>query len=192
MRHMQLLFTMVILILCFSMPAAAHKVSVFAWVEGETVHTESKFSGGKKVKDGKIEVFDHLNQKVLEGVTDGQGYFAFPVPKSAKTLKVVLTAGMGHSNHWLVTAQELGYENTDQSAQAAEQPKPSNEKNITDYDAIEKIVERAVEKKLAPIRAQLAEQAWGLRDIVSGIGYILGLMGLASYMHHRKTHSNKD
>jgi nickel transport protein len=47
-------------------------------------------------------------------------------------------------------------------------------------------VESAVEKKLAPIKAQLAEQAWGLRDIMAGIGYILGLVGLASYLHHRK------
>jgi nickel transport protein len=110
MRQTQRIFSMAILILSVSMPAAAHKVSVFAWVEGETVHTESKFSGGKKVKNGKIEVFDHRDQKVLDGVTDGQGYFAFPVHKDAHTLKVVLTAGMGHSNHWLITAQELGYD----------------------------------------------------------------------------------
>jgi hypothetical protein len=47
-------------------------------------------------------------------------------------------------------------------------------------------VARVVEKELAPLKAQLAEQAWGLRDIVAGIGYILGLMGLASYVHYRK------
>lgn len=191
MRQTQLIISMVILILCVSLPAAAHKVSVFAWVEGETVHTESKFSGGKKVKDGKIEVFDHRDQKVLDGVTDAHGYFAFPVNRSAKTLKVVLTAGMGHSNHWKITAQELGYEETDPPVQAAPPPQASNEKILTDCDAIEKIVERAVEKKLAPIKAQLAEQAWGLRDLVAGIGYILGLMGLASYMHHRKRVNTK-
>ena len=190
MRYMHVILNVAIILICFSMPAHAHKVSVFAWVEDKTVHTQSKFSGGKKVKDGKIEVFDHLNKKVLDGVTDAQGYFAFPVNRSAKTLKVVLTAGMGHSNHWLVTAQELGYEESDQSVQAAVQPRASNKSNLTDYDAMEKIVERAVEKKLAPIKAQLAEQAWGLRDIVAGIGYILGLMGLASYMHHRKTENN--
>lgn len=191
MQRKQLIFSIVILIVCVSTPAAAHKVSVFAWVEGETVHTESKFSGGKKVKDGKIQVFNHRNQLVLDGITDGQGYFAFPVDKKAQTLKVVLTAGMGHSNHWLVTAQELGYDKTDQPAQTTERPQPPNEKNLTDCDAIGKIVESAVEKKLAPIKAQLAEQAWGMRDIVAGIGYILGLMGLASYLHHRKTQSNK-
>jgi nickel transport protein len=47
-------------------------------------------------------------------------------------------------------------------------------------------VERALERKLAPIRSQLAEQRWTFRDILAGLGYILGLMGLASYIHYRK------
>jgi len=38
--------------------ASAHKVMIFAWVEGDTVHTESKFSDGKKVKKGDVIVYD--------------------------------------------------------------------------------------------------------------------------------------
>lgn len=186
MRYMRYLITLAVLILGLSMPADAHKVSVFAWVEGKTVHTESKFSGGKKVKDGKIEVFDHLNQTVVEGVTDGRGYFTFPLPNDARTLKVVLTAGMGHSNHWLITAQELGNDSAEPATPAVMPTPVSDVQRFPDNQVLEQIVERAVEKKLAPLKAQLAEQAWGMRDIVAGIGYILGLMGLASYMHHRK------
>lgn len=168
-------------------PAHAHKVTVFGWVEGETIHTQSKFSGGKMVKAGKIEVFDQLDRKVLEGITDDQGEFSFSRPQDATTLKIVLTAGMGHSNHWLIAARELG------SEQRAPAPVPA-ESQLTDaahahFDpqTIESIVERAIEKNLAPIKAQIANQAWGFRDIVAGIGYILGLMGLASYVQHRKT-----
>jgi nickel transport protein len=167
-------------------PVHAHKVTIFAWVEGETVHSESKFSGGKKVKAGKIEVFDHLNRKVLEGTTDDQGYFAFPLPKEAQTLKIVLTAGMGHGNYWEITAQELGRQNPEPSGQPAQAPPTQDQRIQLDAQALEQIVARVVEKELAPLKAQLAEQAWGLRDIVAGIGYILGLMGLASYVHYRK------
>jgi nickel transport protein len=181
--------------LLIPVPVHAHKVTVFAWVEGETVHTESKFSGGKKVKAGKIEVFDHLSRKVLEGKTDDQGYFAFPLPKDAQTLKIVLTAGMGHGNYWQITGQELGRQNPEPSGQPSGQPpkaSPSQDKRTQlDVKALEQIVARVVEKELAPLKAQLAAQAWGLRDIVSGIGYILGLMGLASYVHYRKTKTAK-
>lgn len=191
MKH---ILTVSMALLLFSATAHAHKVNVFAWVEGGTVHTESKFSGGKKVKEGKIEVYNHLNQKVLEGATDDQGYFAFAIPKDARTLKVVLTAGMGHSNYWQITAEELGYEKNDQPAVSAKPtPAPaSNAQLQLDKNALKQIVEHAVEKKLAPLRAQMAEQAWGFRDIVAGIGYILGLMGLASYIHHRKSQNKKD
>lgn len=180
-----LLFTLVISVLLYN-PAMAHKVTVFAWVEGDTVHTECKFSGGRKVKSGKIEVYDHNNQKVVHGTTDDKGYFAFPVPQAAKQLKVVLIAGTGHSNSWQITGEELGRKAAAPEEHTAHPDGESIHQTQMDPKTLERIVERAVEKKLAPIRAQLAEQAWGLRDIVSGLGYILGLMGLASYIHYRK------
>ena len=61
--------------------AHAHRVTIFAWVEGDIVHTESKFSGGKKVKHSPVEVYDNLGNKILEGKTDGDGKFSFKVPK---------------------------------------------------------------------------------------------------------------
>ena len=41
-----LLLTTIILI-GSNINALAHKITVFGWVEGDTVFTESKFSGGK-------------------------------------------------------------------------------------------------------------------------------------------------
>ena len=166
----------------------AHKVIVFAWVEEGTVYTESKFSGGKRVKGGKIEAFDHTGQRVVEGITDEDGRFDFNLPRGARHLKVVMTSGMGHTNHWTITPEELGLKTP-----ASDNIKPgipvraSGDGAAPTLDAgmIEEIVERTLERKLAPLRAQMAEQSWGLRDIVAGLGYILGLMGLASYLHHR-------
>ena len=121
-------------------------------------------------------------------MTDKHGRFDFPIPSDARSLKVVMTSGMGHSNHWTVTAQELGttVPLVDNSAPPVDTPKTIGNSAHLDAKAIESIVERALERKLAPLKAQMAEQAWGFRDIVAGLGYILGLMGLASYMHHRR------
>jgi nickel transport protein len=176
-----------------AIPAQAHKVSVFAWAEGDTIHTESKFSGGKYVMGGKIEVYDPQDKLLLEGRTDDHGAFSFPIPQKSD-LKIVMIAGTGHTNHWIVHAEELG-----QAKGAVLQTATKSEADshpvvaggiaagpCLNADDIEKIIQIGMEKKLAPLRAQLADMAWGIRDVISGLGYILGLVGLGSYMHYRK------
>jgi nickel transport protein len=189
-------------LLFFGGPAQAHMVSVFAWVDAGKVHTESKFSGGRRVKGGKIEVFDHRDQIVHTGTTDEKGYYAFDIPAEAKELKIVLTAGMGHMNHWIVRADELGVA-PDSGTPTATPSQPSatpagdtgaspQTTGALDVQTMETVVERVLERKLAPIRSQMTQQSWGLRDIVAGLGYILGLMGLASYIHHRRHASGQN
>ena len=75
--------------------ASAHRVNVFAWVEGDMIHVEGKFSGGKKVKAGKISVMDPQGVELLSGRTDDQGKFSFKIPKRTD-LRIVLIAGQGH------------------------------------------------------------------------------------------------
>ena len=84
----------------------AHGVSVFAWVEDNTVYVESKFSGGKRVNAGKIRVLDPRGTELLSGVTDPNGEFSFEVPKKTD-LKIVLEAGTGHRAEWTIAAAEI-------------------------------------------------------------------------------------
>lgn len=181
--------TLLLAILLSAATALAHRVMVFAWVEAQTVHTESKFSGGKLVKGGRIEVFDQAHKKVTQGLTDDRGRFDFSIPQGARQLDILLTTSMGHTGRWTVSAQELGA-----TVAVPDPPKPDAAVKASTYgtpglnaEAIEEIVERSLEKKLAPLRAQIVAQSWGLRDIVAGLGYILGLMGLASYLRYRRT-----
>ena len=89
-----LLGILLVLICClasFSL-AHAHKVTIFAWTEGETVHTESKFSGGKRVQGGKVEIFDSKGALLLDGLTDSNGKFSFKAPRIAD-MNIVLEQG---------------------------------------------------------------------------------------------------
>ena len=85
----------------------AHRVNLFAWVEGDTVYVESKFSGGKKVKAGKIIVTDSKGTEFVKGTTNEEGEFSFKVPKKTD-LKIVLIAGAAHRAEWTVSAAEFG------------------------------------------------------------------------------------
>jgi len=93
------------LVFCVS-PAIAHRVTIFAWVEGDTVHTQSKFSGGRTVKGCMVVVCDSAGKQLLEGKTDENGEFSFKVPQKT-ALKVVLKASMGHLAEWTIPAEEI-------------------------------------------------------------------------------------
>ena len=86
--------------------AQAHKVNIFAYAEGGTVYAESYFPDGKAVQDGTIEVYDSQGQKLLEGKTDQEGKFSFPVPKK-DDLRIVIIASMGHKNDYVLKKDEL-------------------------------------------------------------------------------------
>lgn len=178
-------------------PSYAHKVTIFAWVDGDVVHTESKFSGGKKVTGGDVLVLDEEGNKLLEGITDDQGEFSFKIPKKA-TLKVVLQAGSAHRAEWTLEAEEMG--GTDEPTVPAVQPPKDfgaeentkttggSSQAIT-TEEIESAVEKALDRKLQPVLKMLArshERGPSLKDILGGLGYILGLIGIATYVHYRR------
>lgn len=90
-----------------AVPAYAHKVNIFAYVENGKIYTESYFPDGKKVEGGSIEVLDSQNQKIAEGKTDKEGKFSLPIPKK-DDLTIVIDASMGHKNTFKLKKSELG------------------------------------------------------------------------------------
>ena len=64
-----IIFAIFLLVLTVGL-ANAHKVNVFAYAEGGTIHTESYFADGKAVEGGVIKVFDAAGRKLFEGKTD--------------------------------------------------------------------------------------------------------------------------
>ena len=97
----------IVLAVFAALPAHAHKVNIFAYVEDAKIHTESYFPDGKAVEGGAIEVLDSQGQKVAEGVTDKEGKCVIPIPKE-DDLTIVINASMGHKNSFLLKKGELG------------------------------------------------------------------------------------
>jgi nickel transport protein len=90
----------------FAATSLAHRVNIFAWVEGDKVLVECKYPDGTKVKEGVIRVFDSAGKELLNGKTNDKGEFSFKVPK-VDDLKIVLEAGMGHRGEWPLSKQDL-------------------------------------------------------------------------------------
>jgi nickel transport protein len=98
---------LLVLLLLVAAPAMAHKVNIFAYVENGTVYTESYFPDGKAVEDGSIEVLDGAGKKLLEGKSDKDGRFSFPLPGKKENLTIVINATMGHKNSFVLKKSEM-------------------------------------------------------------------------------------
>lgn len=199
-----LIFTMLWL-LFFPALVSAHNVTVFAWVDGDTIHSQSKFSGGKRVKNAPILVYDFKDVLLLEGKTDENGMFSFKIPKKT-ALKIVLKASMGHLAVWKLRAEELDEAESKTAAEPTgmkaplvtksgsvdiqEKSESSGPTKISlERQEIEKIINASLDKKLAPITEILADSIQrgpGFTEIMGGIGYIFGLVGVALYFANRK------
>jgi len=182
-----ILFLTSIILTGSNVPALAHKVIIFAWVEGDTVFTESKFSGGKKAINARVEIFDKDGKKLLEGKTDNKGEFSFKIPKLTD-LRIVLNAGMGHKAEWTVPESEIREAGDILEKKSAVEPSGPTTVGLS-KEEVKKIIEDSLDKKLRPIVRMITESKNtkpSLTEIIGGIGYIFGLMGVALYFKNRR------
>ena len=206
MKNFRIILPLAAFALLITGNAFAHRVNVFAWVEGDTVFVESKFSGGKKVKNGTIIVTDSSGAELLTGKTSDQGEFSFKLPRRTE-LKITLKAGMGHQAEWTIPVEDI--ESTAPVANTPVRKITANKENLNPGAApqeqhptaavrapdgpglaeIEAMVEKALDKKLKPVLKMLAEsrdKEPTIGDVLGGIGYIIGLIGIAAYFRYRK------
>ena len=169
----------------FPNPSLAHRVGLFAWVDGAYIKGESKFSNGKPAKDAKIFV-SLLASKTLvtTTTTDREGLFSVKIPEKAKEEGVILQvdAGEGHQNSWEMEASEFGG-----MAQNVEMRSDSQEvSGAQDVSSLRNIIR----EELAPIKRELAkakEHTPGLIEIIGGIGWLIGLAAIGqAWINKRK------
>ncbi|UCF73426.1 MAG: hypothetical protein JSW35_02930 [Deltaproteobacteria bacterium] len=180
------LFFASILIISTALPAVAHRAIIFAWVEGDTVFTESKFSGGRRAMNAQVLVLDREGKQLLEGRTNDKGEFSFKIPKLTD-LRIVVTAGTGHQGEWTIPESEI------REAGAVLEEKTTGEPSQPvapglGKEEIKDLIDDSLDRKLRPIVRMMTEsqsQGPSVNEIVGGIGYIFGLMGVALYFKSR-------
>lgn len=179
--------------LCLAAAANAHKVNIFAYVDGNSVVTDSGYSRSKRVHDGVIEVYDQASGRMLlSGDTDSNGKFDFVIPDEARAEKMnlllLLKAGTGHQAEWVVKYDEYGaakgpFAATEEGHGHKDISMPQGKVDTSEVEVI-------VRRELEPVKRMLADMSQddpGVTEILGGIGYILGLFGIVAYMKSRRS-----
>ncbi|WP_415717493.1 hypothetical protein [Maridesulfovibrio sp.] len=201
-KYRTVILSAMFMITLFATQAFAHRVNLFAYVEGDTIFTESYFSKNRKVHQGKLEIFSTASGKLLlEGSTDDNGLFNFQIPETTRMersgLLINLYASEGHRAEWTLTADEIFPETSEPSSGAQSSAAPAAEpmtetalqtESNADLARLSAQVKTLTDKveTLKRLIISQQEKGPGVNEIFSGIGYILGLFGVAAFFLSRK------
>jgi nickel transport protein len=194
-----------------TLPAAAHKLQVFAFADGARIEGSAYFAGGAKAQGATIKVED-ADGRVLAELTPGpDGGFSY-VAQTPMDHVIVADSGDGHRAEWRVTAPELAGGFPSAATEPVERSSPPASANRSTDPPIHSdplplsftqsagapsapadlaMIERAVARQVLPLREELraAQDQARLHDIMGGIGYILGLVGIVLWWRARRTAS---
>ena len=201
-------FVISLLMVFLYVPAShAHKVKMFATAEGDVITGYVYYTTGGKPKQATILIEDQRGNRLGDVLADDNGQFIFTA-KTRQDYVFILELADGHRATFTVAADELpeslptaegeqprNQENNHSEkkleAAAASETTPVGEEHLAlqcSPEEIGKIVDKAVGKQVRLLREQLEqyEEKIRLHDILGGIGYIVGLMGLGYFLSARK------
>lgn len=177
----------ILIFLCLTNTAQAHRTKVFAWVDGTNVAGEVYFGGGDRAKGAKVDLLVG-KQLVASTTTDEMGEFIFK-RLEARDYLVSANAGQGHVATFAISRGEFPQPSVS-GADSTESILRKPEIQLADRssESCEVLYEAAMSKAIQPLRNQLDQYEANIRwhDVLGGIGYILGLFGLWSLMRSRR------
>lgn len=203
-----LVLVLVLIQLAMPQAALAHRVFLFASVEEGAIVVEGRFSRNRPAQGAGVAIFEARSGTLLvQGVTDSQGRARFAIPeelaRNPVDLRLVLDAGEGHQARWQLSAAELVPELSHMEGQAPASPParevgqdagssgaPATQEPVTPTaQELERIVNRALEAQIRPIREMLAAERArgpGLVEIIGGLGWIFAVFAALFIWKTRK------
>ena len=187
-----------VLSLFVSINAVAHNVMGGVYAEGFEIEGEAGFSNGAMANSGTVvKVTDDAGKSLGEVLIEEEGAFTF-IAQQHITHHFEINMGAGHVLKMVLPADELpegsNTGNTSNvspavnvnTSSASVTDKRASSPPTTNINSI--MLEKAIAKQLKPLRREIQalKEKSGLRDIIGGIGYIFGLLGLVAFLRERK------
>ena len=182
-------------------PAFAHKLKVFAAVEGDAVAGYAFFIGGGRAMGTSWTAKDDTGKVIATGTTDEEGRFRIVPPEPVTSdITVTVDTHEGHIASTTVAADRFGT-----AAQGAETPPttaparsstspavpqaaPAATAGTVSDAKVQALVEAAVQRQVEPLLERIEQMDDRLRftDILSGIFLIIGLVGIGLWARARR------
>jgi nickel transport protein len=195
---MKIIFSLLLLIVNHN--SFAHNVVGGVYVSGNDIEGEAGFSNGVMANQGTlVKVFDKSGIPLGEVVTDDEGFFIFTAKKRI-THVFQINMGAGHILKMQLPAEELPQslgENFATNTLTEPSAKQVNSMNSLIELGTNQItimmLDKSIARQIKPLRKEIQalKEKSGFRDIIGGVGYIFGLLGLVAFLRERKLRVQK-
>ena len=211
-RHAAVNALIVLMLAGMTQTALAHKLNLFAAADGRRIEGEVYFAGGGKAADVPVLIQNADGETLAELRTGAAGGFAYQAAAPVAH-RIIARTPDGHRAQWRIGAEALAgaFETAGASgnpaqpaaaaaadAAAAGAAPPAGAQHGTPAGpaldpAVTAAIERAVARQVRPLReeAQAAREAVQFRDVLGGLGYILGLAGLGLWWRCRRARTGR-
>lgn len=183
-RSCTLAVALLLSLLLAAPPALAHKVIAAAFPSGDVIEGEVGFSNGDMAADVPVRVFDEAGALMGETRTDADGFFVYtPTRKVTHVFKADL--GAGHEVTFRLDVAEV----PEVAGEAASAPVAAPARGVATLPAdLQAMIAEAVRDEVRPLRRELTayKEKNDLQTVLGGIGYIVGLFGLAFFLMARR------
>jgi nickel transport protein len=169
-------------------PAAAHNLIVYATADGATVSGRAYFAGGGAPRGAEVMVLAPDGSELARTTTDEQGAFRFEATVRCDH-EIVVEGGPGHRGAYTLPASELpaglpawqGVAEEADADVAAGQPAP-------DRTSRTRPGSEALADQIRELRRELDayHHRARLHEVIGGVGYIVGVAGLAFFLLGRR------
>jgi len=184
--------TLFILLALTPGPALAHRIQVVSYPSNNAIVVEATIGRDEPVPPGsEVSVRQGLEGNILlQGQTDAQGQFRFPVPalKAGTSLVINVNAGEGHMGTSYLNAADMSSAQEGKSNSAGASEEETNQISQTkpvvltlEEQRLNRLVSQAVAREIEPLKHMLAQKLDDrptLRDIIGGLGWLVGIGGL--------------
>jgi nickel transport protein len=176
-----------------SLPLSAHKLKVFAMAQDETIQGQAYFVGGAGASGAQIRIKDADGNELARLTPDADGRFEYRI-ESPMDYEVVADTLDGHRTSWSLKAEEFSSglaamtvkpadSREEGASDSASEPLNTEKSRLTE-ERCGQIVSRQTRSLSDALRA--CEERQRLRDILGGLGYIVGLAGLGLWWSRRR------
>ena len=164
-------------VMCSASSAVGHEMTIHAHVHGTEIHGDVIDGGGIAMGGMKVTAYSPSGETLGETTTDDRGQFTL-VATQICDWRIVASGG-GHRADCIVRAEELPPDLSE--AESAGHSHSHGEAGHAHDDPGADVSEllRQVTALRRDLQSLQEKRRW--QDVIGGVGYILGLMGLAFY-----------